>query len=78
MSSNYGRALLYENETEEAIDKLKQSFEIDEKLKNKRGMDIVTPYLVRALRKTNRRDEADEYIRRALAVAPDNQKIMGL
>ncbi len=74
----YGKALLFQNKTGEAIPKLIQGFEIDEKMSNQRGLEIVTPPLVRALIKNHRREEAQTYYRRALDVAPRNKKILAL
>ncbi len=73
-----GQALLTNRETEEAIKYLIQGFEIDERLKNIRGLEIVTKKLTQALKRVGRLAEAINYYERAMVVSPKNQYLLEL
>ncbi len=73
-----GQAFLAKGDTEKAIVEFDKGFTIDEHLQNPRGLEIVTPQLTYALTQLNRREEAIRYCQRALAVAPENQRLLHL
>jgi len=73
-----GQAFFAKGDTEQAIVEFDKGFTIDEHLQNPRGLEIVTPQLTYALTKLNRREEAIRYCQRALAVAPENQRLLHL
>ncbi|MGL5063857.1 MAG: tetratricopeptide repeat protein [Microcoleus sp.] len=73
-----GQALLRHGETEKAVIQLIEGFDIDENLKNRSGLEKVTPHLTFALAKLGKRNEALAYCQRALAVAPQNQQFQEL
>ena len=75
---SWGKALLQHGQPQAACVKLEQSFAIDEKLKDKVGLGIVTPQLCQALRQLGRHSEALSFCTRALAVAPANRKLLAL
>jgi tetratricopeptide (TPR) repeat protein len=74
----WGKALLNHRDPLEAAEKLRLSFEIDESLRNAKGMGVVTPSLVRALTILRRREEARDYVARALAIAPTAHRLLTL
>ncbi len=74
--TDIGKALLTNRETEEAIKYLIQAFEIDESLKNIRGLEIVTKKLTQVLKKEGRLAEAINYYERAMVVSPNNQDLL--
>ena len=76
--TSMGKALLSHGDTEEAAAELRKGFEIDEGLRNRRGMGIVTPVLIQTLVKLGRGDEALAYCQRALAIAPKNGRLLKL
>ncbi|MEQ8383914.1 MAG: tetratricopeptide repeat protein [Coleofasciculus sp. A1-SPW-01] len=73
-----GQAFLAKGDTEQAIVEFDKGFTIDEHLQNPRGLQIVIRRLTYALTKLNRREEAIRYCQRALAVAPENQRLLHL
>jgi tetratricopeptide (TPR) repeat protein len=73
-----GQALLRHGQTEEAVTKLSQGFEIDENSRNSSNLGKVTPHLTDALVKLGKREEALAYCQRALAVAPKSKKLQKL
>ncbi|MEQ8961938.1 MAG: tetratricopeptide repeat protein, partial [Coleofasciculus sp. C2-GNP5-27] len=73
-----GQAFLAKGDTEQAIIEFDKGFTIDEHLQNPRGLEIVIRRLTYALTKLNRREEAIRYCQRALAVAPENQRLLHL
>jgi tetratricopeptide (TPR) repeat protein len=73
-----GRALLINEDIEQAFIELCKGFEIDESLKNSRGLEIVTPPLTRALIKLGRGEEAVAYCQRAIDIAPNKQNLLRL
>ena len=76
--TSLGRVLLSRNQPERAAEELRKGFEIDERVKNIRGLTIVTPQFVTALQKLGRHDEAQAVCQRALAVAPHERKLRQL
>jgi tetratricopeptide (TPR) repeat protein len=74
----WGKALLSYRKPQPAAEKLKRSFEIDESLRNVKGLRVVTSSLVRALTILRQREVAHDYIARALAVAPEDRKLLTL
>src|SRR5262249_40311339 len=74
--SSWGKALLDHDQTEQAIEKLRASFEIEEQLRKTIGLRVVTPPLVRALMKVDLHEEALQYSLRALAIAPDDKRLL--
>nr|WP_282453052.1 tetratricopeptide repeat protein [Brasilonema octagenarum] len=73
-----GQALLAHKNLEEAVIQLIKGFEIDKILKNERGLTIVTSDLTHALLKLGKVDEARMYYKKALAVAPNQPKLLNL
>lgn len=73
-----GQAFLAKGDTEQAIVEFDKGFTIDEHLQNPRGLEIVIRRLTYVLTKLNRREEAIRYCQRALAVAPENQRLLHL
>ena len=73
-----GQTLLADENLEEAVVQLIKGFEIDENLKNERGLTIVTSDLSRALLKLGRIDEATIYCQKALVIAPNHPKLLNL
>ena len=76
--TSLGKALFAHGETQKAIIELYEGFKIDESLKNRYGLDIVAPLLIKALRKLRRHEEALAYCHRAIAVSPKNQILQEL
>jgi cold shock CspA family protein/DnaJ-domain-containing protein 1 len=76
--SQYGKALVKDGDLNKAIVELCNSFEINERLNNCRGLEIVTPVLIQTLMKLEQHDKALAYYQRALAVAPKNQRLLEL
>ncbi len=73
-----GKAYLESGSIKLAIANFTASFEIDENLKNGRGMRIITPSLVRALSILGQKHEAEEYIKRALVILPNDKRLLKL
>jgi tetratricopeptide (TPR) repeat protein len=71
----YGKALVSRRDLTSAVEQLREGFHLDEEARNKRGVAIVTPVLVKALRRLGAEREASEIIQRALAVAPGSRAI---
>jgi cold shock CspA family protein len=57
---------------------LRQGFNLDETSRNRRGLGIVAPILVDALRRLGRNDEAASFINRAATIAPNEPAIRRL
>jgi tetratricopeptide (TPR) repeat protein len=76
--TSMGKALIEQRRPEDALEKLVHSFAIDESLKNVPGLRIVTPSLVHALTVLGRRGDAESYCERALAVAPDDRRLLNI
>lgn len=75
---SWGKTLLKHNKPQQAINKLKASFGINEDLQIVHGMRIVTPSLIRALVTIGQEAKAQEYCRRALKVAPGDKRLLRL
>ena len=71
----FGKALSHRNDLARAVEELTKGFELDEKRHNRRGMGFVTQPLVNALRRLGRADQAEVFIRRAIAIAPHDEKL---
>jgi tetratricopeptide (TPR) repeat protein len=76
--TSYGKALVSRRELKSAAEHLRQGFNLDEEARNQRGIVIVTPVLVAALRRLGSECEAGEIVQRALAIAPDSDTIQRL
>jgi len=76
--SSWGKALLEHGQPWPAIEKLKASFEIEERLRKIVGLQIVTSSLIRALTQVDLREEAQQYMDRALAIAPEDRRLLRL
>jgi tetratricopeptide (TPR) repeat protein len=74
----FGKALLTRRAVRPAIVQLRQGFALDAGARNVRGLRIVTPLLVSALRREDERAEAEDIIKRALAIAPDDSALLRL
>lgn len=70
-----GNAFLSLSDTTEAISHLRRSFEINESLRIRYGIRVVTPLLAQTLMKLGRVDEAQDFFRRALAFEPENASL---
>jgi cold shock CspA family protein len=73
-----GKMLLSQQNYELAADKLAQAFEHDEQHHNQKGITIITPPLCRALGRLHRLDKANQYIQRALQIAPNEKRLIQL
>ncbi|MCT7969564.1 tetratricopeptide repeat protein [Laspinema sp. D1] len=73
-----GKALIHQRNFEEAAAQLVEGFKIDEGLKNKRGLELVTPNLTYALTMLGKGDEARTYCQKALEIAPKSQRLLEL
>jgi len=74
----YGKTLLRSKEykdNEKGIRHLLSGLEINLYMKNKKGLEIITPTLVDALLKVRRRKEALDVYNKAIAFAPEIKKI---
>jgi tetratricopeptide (TPR) repeat protein/cold shock CspA family protein len=71
----FGKALLQRGSFSQAVEELTKGFELDEMKRNRRGMKFVTQPLVDALRRLGREDDAQSFIRRALAIAPNDTRL---
>ena len=76
--TSWGRAFLTEHRLDQAITRLQEAFHLEEAMTNKRGLAMVTPLLLRALRESGQHNQAQEYLTRALAVAPRNDDLLKL
>src|SRR5262249_46759977 len=56
----------------------KISFAIDESLRNVKGLCVLVPSLIRALSLSQRREEAQDFIARALTIAPMERRLLTL
>src|SRR5258708_2651476 len=74
--TSWGKALLDHGQPEEAVEKLKASFEIEERLRKVQGLRMVMSSLVRALSIMGQIEEARLYCRRALTIAPDDKRLL--
>jgi tetratricopeptide (TPR) repeat protein len=74
----YGKALISRGATDRGIAELREGFLLDEQTRNRRGVAIVTPLLVNALREQGRHEEAGQLLNRALAVASNENAIQRL
>jgi tetratricopeptide (TPR) repeat protein len=74
--TSWGKALLDHGQPEEAVEKLKASFEIEERLRKVQGLRMVMSSLVRALTIMGQTEEAQLYCRRALTIAPDDKRLL--
>ncbi len=74
----FGKALVSRGNLNRAVEQLRIGFGLDEQAGNKRGLAIVTPILVQALRQIGADEEAYKIISRALQVAPYENKIRRL
>lgn len=75
--TSFGRALI-RTDREAAVRELREGFELDAALKNRKGVGIVAPVLIETLRDLGRRDEAMEICTRALAIAPADERLLRL
>ena len=73
-----GKALRAWKQFEKAAAELCKSFIINESLEKRRGMDIVTPVLIKTLLTLGRADEALDYCQRALEIAPTSSHLLKL
>ena len=73
-----GKTLLLTGEKTKAVTELTKSFEINEELKNRYGIGIVTPPLIEAFLQLDRREQAITYCQRALAIAPNNRRLLNM
>nr|QNO43895.1 hypothetical protein HNHCPBFK_00025 [Methanosarcinales archaeon ANME-2c ERB4] len=73
-----GKALHAWKQFEKAAAELCESFRINESLKKRRGIDIVTPVLIKTLLTLGRADEALDYCQRALKIAPTSSHLLKL
>jgi tetratricopeptide (TPR) repeat protein len=73
-----GESLRAWGKFEKAAAELCESFRINESLKNRRGMDLVTQVLIKTLLKLGRADEALDYCQRALEIAPTSSHLLKL
>ncbi len=75
----YGRTLLYHRvDAVKALELLSKGFEINMKLKNKRGLEIVTPVLIQALLDAGRRHDARDCFARAIKLLPRSKRILSM
>ena len=73
-----GRVHLLNRDFKKAAAELCMAFEIEEQIKNRRGIGIVTPMLIKTLLKLDQGDQALSYCQRALAIIPNDKKILKL
>ncbi|MBE7383392.1 MAG: tetratricopeptide repeat protein [Leptolyngbya sp. SIO1E4] len=73
-----GQALFRNEQIEDAIIHLKQSFEIDVASHNQRGVSLIMLYLAPALTWQGRSDEAIQYTQKALEIAPSHWGLLNL
>ncbi|MEA2907833.1 MAG: hypothetical protein QOI12_5220 [Alphaproteobacteria bacterium] len=71
----FGKTLVTRGDVAAGIDHLRQGFQLDEDTKSRIGMTIVAPLLVDALREQGQHEEADAFLKRAIAVAPSERSI---
>jgi tetratricopeptide (TPR) repeat protein len=74
----YGKALVSRGDESAGIEQLRQGFLLDENAGNKRGLSIITPLLVNILRSQRQNEEAEDFLLRALAIAPSESAIQRL
>jgi tetratricopeptide (TPR) repeat protein len=75
---SWGRALLESGNYQEAFGKLQASFEIYEALKDRQGICIVVPLLIRACKLLGQEENAREFYLRALVSAPNDERLLRL
>ena len=75
--TSFGRALL-RTDRGAAVQELREGFELDAALRNRKGVGIVGPILVETLLKLGRVKEAAEICDRALAIIPGDQRLLRL
>jgi tetratricopeptide (TPR) repeat protein len=73
----FGCALL-ERDVEVAVCELREGFELDAAMKNRKGIGIVAPILVETLARLRRTAEASAVCERALAITPANRRLLRL
>lgn len=71
----FGKALFYRRENQRAFEHLRKAFEIEERKRSSRGISFVAPLTVKVLRYLRRRDDAEEYLSRALKIAPNDPRL---
>jgi tetratricopeptide (TPR) repeat protein len=76
--SGLGAALLARGDVGTALNEFRASFQINEEIRNVRGLCTVTPELARLLSKRGKHEEASEFCRRALVVAPKDRQLLAL
>jgi tetratricopeptide (TPR) repeat protein len=74
----YGKALISRGDLAAGVDQLRKGFLLDEQNRNRRGLAIVTPLLIRNLRSQGKPEEAAEFLNRALTVAPSERALLRL
>jgi tetratricopeptide (TPR) repeat protein len=74
----FGKALVTRGDVAAGLEQLRQGFQLDEQKKNKKGITIVTPLLVNALRQQGKAEEADQFLKRAMALAPNERSLARL
>ncbi|MBD2676835.1 MULTISPECIES: tetratricopeptide repeat protein [Nostoc] len=73
-----GKAFLKQKRLDDAIKELGRGFEIEEKIRNQRGIEIVLPVLIETLIKLGRRKDALSYCHRAIAISEVNRCFLHL
>lgn len=71
----FGQALL-KTDRQAAVLELREGFELDAALRNKKGIGMVAPVLIETLLKLGRVAEASEVCERALAIAPGDRRLL--
>jgi tetratricopeptide (TPR) repeat protein len=74
----YGKALVARGDILAGMEQLRQGFFLDAQSSNERGLAIVTPLLVNILRRQGKSQEADDFLTRALAIAPNEDVLRRL
>ena len=74
----FGKALLSRGDLAVAVEHLHQGFQFNERAANVHGLELVTRPLVDALRQLGDSNEANDVLKRALAVALDDQSLKRL
>ena len=72
----WGKILLSHNKVQQAIEQLEKSFNIDEQLRNKTGIQKVAPALLEALQQADQFRNASRYCERALKLLPHDKKLL--
>jgi cold shock CspA family protein len=74
----FGKALVTRGDVAAGVEEMRQGFQLDESKKNRKGMSIVAPLLINVLRQQGKHEEADDFLKRALALAPNERQIQRL